>query len=104
MNDSGVSHGIYTSRLISLIALVNGFKDKNIHLSGEDLSAFKDAIENGSLPQYAFIEPKYFGEHNDQHPSSAGAAMTLESTEEIKTVQQTVSYLESIQSLLKDID
>jgi hypothetical protein len=38
-----------------------------------------------------------------KNQEKASAAMTLESTEEIKTVQQAVSYLESIQSLLKDI-
>ena len=74
MNESGVSHGVYTSGPVPLTALVNGFDDTNIHFSGEDLSAFKQAIDTNTLPQYAFIEPKFYGEHNDQHPSSAGSA------------------------------
>ena len=31
---------------------------------------FIDDAKNGKLPDYSFIEPKFFGQHNDQHPSA----------------------------------
>ena len=32
-------------------------------------------MANGQLPQYSFIEPKFLGQHNDQHPSSVDAGI-----------------------------
>ncbi|MGY8938743.1 MAG: alkaline phosphatase family protein [Flavobacteriales bacterium] len=31
---------------------------------------FLNDAKNGELPDYSFIEPKFFGQHNDQHPSA----------------------------------
>ncbi|WP_299242188.1 alkaline phosphatase family protein [uncultured Aquimarina sp.] len=71
MEDANVSHGIYTENPVSLTTVVNGpFKNENVIHMGDELSEFKEHVENGSLPQYTFIEPKFFGQHNDQHPSS----------------------------------
>ena len=60
------SYTIYTE-LFPLTCVVNGVKYlKNTKFSFNDF--LKDA-KNGDLPDYAFIEPKIFGQHNDQHPS-----------------------------------
>ena len=70
MHAHDVSHAVYIEGLVSLTQLVNGFKHDNVIRAGSKLSAFKDDIKAGKLPQYAFIEPKFLGQHNDQHPSS----------------------------------
>ena len=71
MEENNVSHAVYTEDPVSLTSLVNGpFKNEKVIRTGENLSVFKHDIENGQLPQYSFIEPKFFGQHNDQHPSS----------------------------------
>ena len=72
MRENKVSHAVYTSGWISLTSLVNGpFKYENVLRSGEKLKAFKSDVAKGTLPKYSFIEPKFIGKHNDQHPSSA---------------------------------
>ncbi len=72
MRENKVSHAVYSSEWLSLTSLVHGpFKDENVLRSKENLKAFKDDVTNGTLPDYSFIEPKFIGQHNDQHPSSA---------------------------------
>lgn len=75
LNDNNISHAVYIEDLFSLTELVNGFKHDNIIKNGTQLQAFKDDLNNGNLPQYAFLEPKFIGQHNDQHPSSADAGL-----------------------------
>ena len=72
MEDKNISHAVYTSGWVSLTSLVNGpLKHEHVLRSGVNLEAFKNDVKNGNLPQYSFIEPKFIGQHNDQHPSSA---------------------------------
>ena len=72
MKSKDVSHRVYTQEWIALTTLVNGpFKDENTVIMDRDLNRFKDDITNGNLPKYSFVEPRFLGQHNDQHPSSA---------------------------------
>ncbi|WP_338358671.1 alkaline phosphatase family protein [Yeosuana marina] len=74
MAENHISHAVYTEDIVSLTALVNGlFKDEHVVRTGKNLKRFKEDIQNGTLPQYAFIEPKFYEQHNDQHPSSSGS-------------------------------
>lgn len=38
----------------------------------KSMSDFRTDCENGKLPAYTFIEPRFLTPHNDMHPSSAG--------------------------------
>lgn len=72
MEKKGISHGVYTEDIISLTTLVNGpFKSQHTFHTGSNLKKFKRHIKKGKLPKYTFLEPKFYGQHNDQHPSSA---------------------------------
>ncbi len=74
MAENNISHAVYTEDIVSLTALVNGlFNDEQVVRTGKNLKRFKEDIQNGTLPQYAFIEPKFYEQHNDQHPSSSGS-------------------------------
>ena len=76
MQENDVTHAVYTANPISLTGLVNGpFKQEHVIRTGDKLSRFKSDIANGQLPQYSFIEPKFIGQHNDQHPSSVDAGI-----------------------------
>jgi phospholipase C len=54
--------------LFPLTCVVNGID----YLDDTKLSFndFLDDAKKGALPDYSFIEPKFFGQHNDQHPSA----------------------------------
>ncbi len=72
MENKGVSHAVYTEDIASLTTMVNGpFKHQHTVHTGDKLIKFKKHINEGKLPQYTFLEPKFYGQHNDQHPSSA---------------------------------
>ena len=76
MEENNISHAVYIEDLFSLTSLVNGpFKHEDVIKTGDKLSQFKADIANGQLPQYSFIEPKFLGQHNDQHPSSVDAGL-----------------------------
>lgn len=76
MEDKGVSHAVYIQDIFSLTSLVNGFfKDKHVRYTGKRLCRFKRDIRWGRLPRYSFLEPKFLGQHNDQHPSSAAPSI-----------------------------
>ena len=61
------SYTIYAD-LFPLTCVVNGINySENTKLSFND---FLNDAKNGDLPDYSFIEPKFFGQHNDQHPSA----------------------------------
>lgn len=67
LKDKNKSYTIYAD-LFPLTCVVNGIKYlKNTKLSFNNF--LKDA-KDGKLPNYSFIEPKFFGQHNDQHPSA----------------------------------
>ncbi len=71
MKEKQISHAVYTENPVSLTSLVNGpFQHEHVIRTGDQLSRFKHDIKHNKLPQYAFIEPKFIGKHNDQHPSS----------------------------------
>ncbi len=72
MKSKHVTHRVYTQEWIALTTLVNGpFKDENTVVMDRHLDKFKEDIKNKTLPQYCFVEPRFLGQHNDQHPSSA---------------------------------
>ncbi|MFT4925457.1 MAG: phospholipase C [Phenylobacterium sp.] len=78
MKDKGVSYSIYAADFVSLTLMVNGTKVIG-GLTSDDikpggLAAYKNAISEGTLAQYSFIEPWYMGQHNDQHPSAVSGA------------------------------
>jgi len=78
MSKHGVSWNIYYDKKdpFPLTALIHYSDLKSTldqHFLGMD--SFYQAVEEGSLPQYSFIEPRFFVEHNDEHPPILPAAM-----------------------------
>jgi len=72
MKDSGIKHRVYTQELISLTSIVTGFfKGEDAVVMDRELSTFKRDLRDKKLPKYSFLEPKFLGQHNDMHPSSA---------------------------------
>jgi phospholipase C len=72
MKQHNISLRVYTQELISLTTLINGpFQDDDTEIVDRELNHFKGDIQNGTLRNYSFIEPRFLGVHNDQHPSSA---------------------------------
>ncbi len=61
-----VSWKVYSQiPVISLTAMVNG---EFCHR--KDFDCFFHDVEKNKLPAYSFLEPKFTGMHNDQHPSA----------------------------------
>lgn len=56
-------NGLSATLLISFLAL---FPYAATHFAHMDV--FYEDVENGTLPSYAFVEPRLFREHNDMHP------------------------------------
>ncbi|KAA3640635.1 MAG: hypothetical protein DWQ02_01745 [Bacteroidetes bacterium] len=76
MKGKNVTHAVYIQDIFSLTSLVTGlFKDENVRYTGKRLCRFKRDLRRGRLPQYSFLEPKFLGQHNDQHPSSAAPSI-----------------------------
>ncbi len=67
LKDKSISYTIY-SDLFPLTCVVNGIE----YLANTKLkfNEFLTDAKEGKLPDYSFIEPKIFGQHNDQHPSA----------------------------------
>lgn len=61
------SYTIYAD-IFPLTCIVNGI-DHLVHTKFRFRDFLEDA-KKGDLPDYSFIEPKFFGQHNDQHPSA----------------------------------
>ena len=62
---------IYTDNPVSITGIVHFQKLLAYHLT--NFRSFQDFLvdtENGELPKYSFLEPRFFTPHNDQHPSS----------------------------------
>ena len=74
MHDKGVSAAVYGNSITALTRLIHGFSHHiEVISNDDDLKHFKEDINSSephALAQYSFIEPKFFGKHNDQHPSS----------------------------------
>lgn len=56
------------SELFPLTNLVNG--PQNIKETNFLFQEFLDDAAKGTLKPYSFVEPQFFGQHNDQHPSA----------------------------------
>lgn len=104
MKECGVSHHVYASPLIALTQLVHGFKHNLKVVSNEfDLIEFSRDINGESdrgFAKYSFIEPKFFGKHNDQHPSSVGSGWYVDDG---KTREGTVRLGEELIRLVYNI-
>ncbi len=67
LHRNNISYASYVDSPIALTHLIHGY---GFDTSKSYNDSFKKDVEKGLLPQYTFIEPKFFGQHNDQHPSS----------------------------------
>lgn len=65
MDGKNVSWKIYSPIFpLSLTTIIHG--EFKVH----EYSDFAYDLQNGSLPQYSFVEPQFLFKHNDQHPSA----------------------------------
>lgn len=65
MNDKNISWKIYSPIFpLSLTTIIHG--EFKVH----EYADFAYDLQNGSLPQYSFVEPQFLFKHNDQHPSA----------------------------------
>jgi phospholipase C len=65
----------------SLTGLIHYPALKNSFSTGfADMERFFDDVVRGTLPNYAFIEPRFFFNHNDQHPPIQVAGKSLHSS------------------------
>ena len=67
LKEQGLDYRIYAD-IFPLTNLVNGVK--HITHTRFFFQNFLDDAAKGNLKSYSFIEPKFFGQHNDQHPSA----------------------------------
>jgi phospholipase C len=93
LDQSGVSFGIYYDSPTKFICNAFIAQERNlgyglnpVDLRVRPMRSFYDALENGTLPQYSFIEPNFInnpwtGAENDEHPDagvvSVGAASNV---------------------------
>ena len=101
---ANITHHIYADPLVSVTHLVHGFSH-NMHLvpNSNDLEEFSKDINGESdrpFAQYSFLEPKFFGKHNDQHPSSVGSGWDVNDG---KTLEGTVRLGEDLIRNVYDI-
>ena len=70
LQEAGLSWQVYTDRLnlISLTELVNPSLWPYHETGFADMEKFYQDAAEGTLPCYSFIEPRFFVDHNDQHP------------------------------------
>lgn len=99
-----ITHHIYADPLVSVTHLVHGFSHHmNLIPNWDDLIEFEKDINGESdrpFAQYSFIEPKFFGKHNDQHPSSVGSGWDVNDG---KTLEGTVRLGEDLIRRVYDI-
>jgi phospholipase C len=97
LEKANISHHIYADPLVSVTHLVHGFSHHmNLVSNDNDLEEFSKDINGQSdrpFAQYSFIEPKFFGKHNDQHPSSVGSGWDVNDG---KTLEGTVRLGEDL--------
>lgn len=70
MSENDVSWRVYSPIFpLSLTDIIHGYSFKHLfHTHG--YSRFAEDLQNGTLPQYSFVEPQFLFKHNDQHPSA----------------------------------
>lgn len=72
LGEKNIKHHVYTQELISLTSMVTGFGEgEDAVIMDRELNTFRKHIRDKKLRPYSFIEPKFLGQHNDMHPSSA---------------------------------
>lgn len=68
MDKNNISWNIYSHIWpLSLTALVHG--DKYVR-GTKEFESFENDVNEGTLPQYSFLEPQFMFRHNDMHPFS----------------------------------
>jgi phospholipase C len=74
LEEQGISWAVYfdESQVVSLTGLINGpalqpYWKTHFHT----MAQFHEDAANGTLPSYAFIEPRMIFDHNDMHPPVA---------------------------------
>lgn len=102
-----ISHHIYADPLVSVTHLTHGFSHHmNLIPNWDNLAEFKKDINGeGERPfaQYSFIEPKFFGKHNDQHPSSVGSGWDVNDGKTLEgTVRLGEDLIRTVYNTIKD--
>ena len=69
LTEKKIPWSVYAPDFISITLSVNGPTNLPFHKISR-FDKFYDDIEKHKLPAYSFLEPKYMGQHNDQHPSA----------------------------------
>jgi len=74
LDKNGISWKIYFDKLssISLTLLIHYSRLKNKPNNFAYMDEFYRDMKHGTLPQYSFIEPRFFHEPNDMHPLPFG--------------------------------
>jgi len=76
LQDKGIPWKIYTDNPISITGIIHFKQLLDYHFTHiKSFKHFLEDAENGALPDYTFIEPRFFTPHNDQHPSSYDSAL-----------------------------
>lgn len=71
LEEHGKTWAIYfdASQRQSITRLINDYGFKSCNLDNFfSMTKFYEDVKNGALPDYAFIEPRQFFDHNDMHP------------------------------------
>lgn len=70
MSEKDISWKVYAPIYpLSLTEIIHGYSLKHPFHTHE-YSRFAEDLQNGTLPQYSFVEPQFLFQHNDQHPSA----------------------------------
>lgn len=70
MSEKDISWKVYAPIYpLSLTEIIHGYSLKHPFHTHE-YSRFAEDLQNGTLPQYSFVEPQFLFKHNDQHPSA----------------------------------
>lgn len=107
LEEANISHHVYASPFVALTQLVHGFSHHLKVVSNEhNLREFSRDINGESdrpFAKYSFIEPKFFGKHNDQHPSSVSSGWYVDDG---KTKEGTVrlgeELIRRVYNIIKD--
>ncbi len=80
LQDKKIPWKIYTDNPVSLTGIVHFHQLRDFHKTNfKSFSQFLKDAENGELPAYSFIEPRFFTPNNDQHPTSYDSVLYRES-------------------------
>ena len=104
---ANITHHLYANPFVSVTHLVHGFSHHMNRISnGNDLEEFRKDINGKShrpFAQYSFIEPKFFGKHNDQHPSSVGSGWDVNDGKTLEgTVRLGEDLIRNVYNIIKD--